>query len=414
MNKKILSVLGFVLVVFTLVLAGCGGNTEESGLADISTAEGEMLSDSGVLVLRVNPELAIEYNKDGAVTDVVGRNEDGQAILTEYSDFVGKDSGQVLEELINLIDEAGYFVEEVEGESKQIILELETGSVLPEDEFLEEMTSNVQTAVSSLDVESDVLSNEDVLTVDEAKQIALDDAEVKAEDAHFDDKELEKDDGNLIFELEFYANGYEYEYDIQAVTGEILKSERDHEHKQTKNDATKEAKQNSQQETDNNKNDYISMDRAKEIALEHAGKSAGDVHFDDLEFDIDDGVPHFEIEFDVGPNEYDYDIHAVTGKIIEYEHDLEKSPNKSKTKDQVPAEKQPTAEKEISKEEAIKIALDHAGLKRSEVLFDDVELEYEDGRKEWEIDFDHGNWEYDYEIDASSGSILDFEKEYDD
>lgn len=53
-----------------------------------------------------------------------------------------------------------------------------------------------------------------------------------------------------------------------------------------------------------------------------------------------------------------------------------------------------------------------AGLSRSQVQLDDVELEYEDGRKEWEVDFDHGNWEY--EIDGNSGNILDYEKDYDD
>src|SRR5699024_2527669 len=144
-----------------------------------------------------------------------------------YKDYIGKDSGIVLEELIALINEAGYFVEEVEGEPKRIVLELEAGSVLPEDQFLAKMTENVQSAVANLDVKTNVVNDSEVMTVEEAIQIAFDHAGVKAEDVHFDDKEFDIDDSVKLYELEFYANGYEYEYDIHAVTGEVLKFERD-------------------------------------------------------------------------------------------------------------------------------------------------------------------------------------------
>jgi uncharacterized membrane protein YkoI/predicted small secreted protein len=436
MKKKLLKALSLMLAVFALVLAGCAtGTTEEgSGLADIQTAEGEAVSDSGVLVLRINPELAIKYDQDGLVTDVEGRNSDGQEIIEEYSDYAGKDSGVVLEELVALIGEAGYFIDEIEGNPRQVILELESGSVLPEDEFLEKMTANVQNAASKLNVDSNVLSNEDIISLEEAKQIALEHANVNAEDAKFDDKELDRDDGNLLFELEFYADGIEYEYDIHAITGEILKVERDREDRnkapkqetkkdqapaetqtqQPKAEASKqEAKQTQPKQEQTQQAEYIGMERAKQIALNHAGKNSSQARWDDLEFDVDDGVPHYEIEFDVGPNEYDYDIHAVSGKIIEFDHEIKGTQNKTNT-NEVPAEKQPSVSQEISKDEAINIALNHAGLSRSQVAFDDVELDYEDGRKEWEIEFDHGNWEYEYEIDASNGNILDFEREYDD
>lgn len=417
MKKKIWTTLGLILAVFTLVLAGCTtGTTEEgSGLADIQAAEGEVISDSGVLVLKINPEVAIKYDENGVVTAIEGRNDDGSEILEQYPDFVGKDSGLVLEELVGLIGEAGYFVEEVEGQSKQIVLELEPGSVLPDDKFLEEMTSNVQAAASKQNVDSNVLSNEDIMPLDEAKKIALDDAQVNVEDAKFDDKELDKDDGNLLFELEFYANGHEYEYDIHAITGEILKSERDDEGKQVK-------KENKKQQTDSKKNDYISMDRAKEIAFNHAGVNGADARFDDQEFDVDDGVPSYELEFKVNGNEYEYDIHAVSGEILKSEHDAkqatkkESKPAPALKKQESKPNQEPAAEKpkQLSKDEAVDIALNHAGLSRSQVHFDDVELDHDDGRLEWEIEFDSGNWEYEYDIDGHSGKILDHEREHDD
>lgn len=410
MEKKRISTLGFILVMFSFFLAGCVGSSSEDGLGSLSAQE-EMLSDTGTLILKVNPEIALKYNEEGIVTNITGNNEDGQKIIENYADFIGKESGVVLEELIALINEEGYFVEEVEGESKRVVLELEAGSILPDEQFLEKMTTNVQNAVANLDVKTNVVT-EAGISLEEAKQIAFDHAGVKAEDARFDDQELDKDDGIKLYELEFYANGYEYEYDIHAETGEILKSERDRE-KNKKDSGSTQAQTSQQKDTpkqQTNKDEYISMDRAKQIAFDHAGVNGADARFDDQEFDVDDGVPSYELEFYVNGNEYEYDIHAVSGEILKSEHDMKQSKQAQKSKQKPAANKSA----QISKDEAIDIALKHAGLTRSQVSFDDVELDKDDGRLIWEVEFDSGNWEFEYDIDALTKDILDFEKEYDD
>lgn len=68
----------------------------------------------------------------------------------------------------------------------------------------------------------------------------------------------------------------------------------------------------------------------------------------------------------------------------------------------------------ISEEKAKKIALDHAGLKESEVKHLFVELDHDDGILRYEIDFRQGKYEYDYEIDAKTGKILSYDKDIDD
>lgn len=425
MKKKIIKTLGLTFLMFTFILAGCAGNKSETGLGSLS-AEEQTLSDSGVLTLKINPEISIRYNEDGMVTEIKGGNDDGVQIIENYKDYIGKESGLVLKELITLINEAGYFVEEVEGQPKRIVLELEAGSVLPEEKFLEKMTSNVQSVVANLDVKTNVVNDSEVMTLEEAKQIAFDHAGVKAEDVHFDDEEFDIDDGVKLYELEFYANGFEYEYDIHAVTGEILKHERD---KENDNKSARKAvfntksdnKTSSSLKQDTKKTDYISMDRAKQIAFDHAGVNGANAHFDDQEFDEDDGVPSYELEFYVNGNEYEYDIHAVSGQILDFEHDIKKSEPAAKTAPATkpaakpaPAPKAAAKPTQISKDEAINIALNHAGLSRSQVSFDDIELDDDDGRLIWEIEFNSGNWEFEYDIDAYTKSILDFEKEYDD
>ena len=68
----------------------------------------------------------------------------------------------------------------------------------------------------------------------------------------------------------------------------------------------------------------------------------------------------------------------------------------------------------ISQDEALAKALEHAGLKKDQVDFiKRIELDYERGRKVYEIKFYQGRLEYEYDVDAETGAIMKFEKDYD-
>lgn len=145
----------------------------------------------------------------------------------------------------------------------------------------------------------------------------------------------------------------------------------------------------------------IGVKKAKSIALKHAGLKSSQVKFLKAKLDYDDGRAVYEIEFYRGSTEYDYEIDAKTGKILSYDHDIEDyESSKASTK--------------ISAGKAKKIALKHAGLKESQVKGLKVSLDTDDGKKVYEVEFRKGKYEYSYEISASTGKILDYEKEYDD
>src|SRR5699024_8819703 len=68
-----------------------------------------------------------------------------------------------------------------------------------------------------------------------------------------------------------------------------------------------------------NSSEFISLDEAKEIAFNHAGVDGSKAKFDDAELEKSD--KRYELEFYIDDVEYEFDIHAVTGDVIEYERD---------------------------------------------------------------------------------------------
>ena len=68
----------------------------------------------------------------------------------------------------------------------------------------------------------------------------------------------------------------------------------------------------------------------------------------------------------------------------------------------------------LTQDEALAKALEHAQLKKDQLDFvKKAEMDYEHGRKVWEIKFYQGGFEYEYNIDAETGSILKCERDWD-
>ncbi len=147
-----------ILILCAGLMAGCAEKQEETAVP--AGNEAAVQESGGTLVLKVNPEIAVEYDENGKVTAVTGRNEDGKQIVEGYQDYIGKECHEVVEDLVGLIHEAGYFVEEVEGESRKITIEIETGSILPEEDFVDEIVAGVQTYVKDMQLDSPVVAGE--------------------------------------------------------------------------------------------------------------------------------------------------------------------------------------------------------------------------------------------------------------
>ena len=147
----------------------------------------------------------------------------------------------------------------------------------------------------------------------------------------------------------------------------------------------------------------IGSEKAKSIALNHAGVTSSTAKFVKVERDRDDGRLLYEVEFYAGNKEYDYEILASDGTILSYDADIEGY--------RIPSSTSSSSSGYISVERAKEIALQHAGLSSSDVNFVKVEFDYDDGRAEYEIEFHHNFREYEYTIDAASGTILEAERD---
>ena len=146
---------------------------------------------------------------------------------------------------------------------------------------------------------------------------------------------------------------------------------------------------------------YISADRAKEIALEDGGVQAENATFKKVKFDKDNGVHIYEIEFVAGGSEYEYELNAVSGAVIESEIDGEK---------RFPAD----SAEYIGAGAALQIASAHSGVAENDMRKKEAKLKIKKGVYVYEVEFETRAYEYEYVIDAKTGKILSAEKETND
>ena len=204
------------------------------------------------------------------------------------------------------------------------------------------------------------------ISIDNVKDIVFKHAKVENKNVTNLEIEYDYENGNMIYDVEFHCNNIEYDYEVDAVSGKILKIE---------------IENNNNNNNSNNK--YLSKNKIEEIAIKKANVSK---YYDyDIEFEFKGGTPIYEVEFETDGAEYEIEIDAKNGNIIKYEV-------KNKKVD---------TSKLISKDKAKNIVLNDA--KVSEYY--DYEIELDDN--EYEINFETREYEYKYKLDAKTDKILE-------
>ncbi len=209
---------------------------------------------------------------------------------------------------------------------------------------------------------------------------------------------IDTDDGRTEYKIEFYVGTTEYDYTVDASNGAILSYERD-EHK-TSSSTTSGTTSGGNTPSDTS----VTEAEAKATVLKHAGVAEADITNYRCKTDYDDGRKEYEIEFYVGTTEYEYTVDASTGRILSYETEDHHSSHHSSSDGS-------TGTATVSEAQAKATVLTHAGVKEADITNYRCKADYDDGRKEYEIEFYVGTTEYDYTVDAGTGKILSYETE---
>ena len=166
--------------------------------------------------------------------------------------------------------------------------------------------------------------------VEAAKSAAFAHAGLDAAQVTTDEVDFDYEDGRMVYELEFYADGAEYEYDIDASTGAVVKFSQEGGRTQTSSSAesggasgnvSSGSGSGTAQSGAGGTAADIGREAALAAALNHAEVSQDQVYDLEVKREYDDGRLEYEIEFKTGGWEYEYTISAADGTILDYERD---------------------------------------------------------------------------------------------
>ncbi len=155
----------------------------------------------------------------------------------------------------------------------------------------------------------------------------------------------------------------------------------------------------------------IGTDKAMDIAAAAFGKaSTAKMAYSAVDPELDESPAHYEVEITSQTGEeFEYKVDAYTGAILESKREAADG-----TEVPVVQPSKPAASGDIGYAKAKSVALNHAGVSENKAYDMDIELDDEDGRLVYEVEFKSGNMEYSYEINAATGAILKHEAELDD
>lgn len=244
------------------------------------------------------------------------------------------------------------------------------------------------------------------ISMEQAQTAALDAANIDAADADVSSATLSEVAGVTCYKVEFTSGDYTYAYSINAENGEVLEaSYRDKNAApadSTQTDtpasgATTTPAQTTPSTNTNTSTGAVDEAKAQEIALTHAGVKAADATITKSKLDYDDGHQVYEIEWYANGAKYDYEIAVATGEIVNsgYEAKTVVGTGSSATVSEATAKQ--TALARVS------------GAAASDIY--EWKLDYDDGRPEYEGKIIYGGTEYEFTIDATSGTVTEWDVE---
>lgn len=340
---------------------------------------------SSVVSLDVNPSVEIRVNKNEKVLGVNALNDDGKAIVGDM-DFSGNSLDVTVNALIGSMLRNG-FLSDV---TNSILVSVDGKDDKLTDEIRQKVADEISALLTTDTFTGAVLSQ--TVSADNTLRSKADEYGITAGKAQLIEQITSQ---NLFYTFEELVPLSINELNLISMSGNLHLENVDSSGK-----ASDKA--------------YIGEEAAKEIAFERAGISDSDIIKYEAEIDYKNGVMVYDIEFRTSVNEYEYEIDALSGDVVSYEKEDERSSHKTETSAPESSAAQDNLSEYIGEAAAQNAAFTHAGVSEADAYEIETELDHEKSVVCYEVEFKCGGYEYEYSIDALNGSVLKYDRETDD
>lgn len=248
----------------------------------------------------VNPSIELKLNKNEKIVEAIALNEDGKKIIGDM-DLKNTDIDVAVNALVGSMMKNGY----ISNDANSILVSVKNEDIEKGNKLQERISKEIEEILKANSIDGAILTqmyDEN----DEIKKIATENnvSEGKAKLINKIQKSELKDAKGNVISSESLAKLSINELNL-LVTSKETQLEDVH--------TTGNASENS----------YIGKEKAKEIAYKNAQVASANVTRANVELDYDDGKLVYEVEFNVGNKEYDYEIDAETGAILEVDRDYD-------------------------------------------------------------------------------------------
>ena len=343
----------------------------------------------------VNPSIELEINKSNKVIKVNTLN-DGARKIVDGMDLTKVDLNVALNALVGSMVKYGYLT----GEDANILISVQNDSETKVVEVKKLVTDIIDKSLSGTAVSPTVI-NQTITKSDTTVEKSASENHISYGKALFISELVKKDSTLNEKELstmslrEIAALVESKKIDIS----DIVELDEDDSTVELIDDAIEDL--NEEKEITNDTSKYIGKEAAKVAAYKHAGISSSDVKKVVVKLDSDDGVANYDVEFRTETKKYEYEINATNGNVLDFETETIRTTSITSTT-------------YIGEAKAKSIACTHAGVSESEIALLKIVVDNDNGQKVYDIEFSANGYEYNYEINAVNGNIMDFEKEIDD
>ena len=273
MKKVSLLICGTMLMV---ILSGCGSNTASKT--------------ETIVTMDVNPSIQFELNQNDEVVGISAGNEDAKKIL-EKVDVEDDDANKAVDKIVDSLVDEGH----LSTENNTVLLSVDNDDDDKRIELEQKLGEIIQSSLKENSIDGAIFSQD--MDIDDDVESLIKKYDISYGKATLIEKILDENDDN--------QKAYKVEDLVKLNAQELIMIYQSMERKDD-DDILLGSVSTSK---------YITSDEALAVALSDAGLAQNQITDLEIDYDIENGVLTYEIEFKGNGKEYEYEINASKGVI---------------------------------------------------------------------------------------------------